>query len=60
MMVLIGVLTGAILGGITGHFGRCQSGACPLTSRWWSGALYGAFLGFMFASMMATPAGVAG
>lgn len=43
------VAAGAILGGLMGYFGQCSSGTCPLTSTWWRGALYGAFLGFMIA-----------
>ena len=27
-----------------GHFGHCANGACPLTSTWWRGALYGGVL----------------
>lgn len=33
---------GAVLGTLLGHFGKCASGACPLTSTPWRGALYGA------------------
>lgn len=46
--VLAGILIGALLGSALGYFGQCTSGACPLTSTWWRGALYGAFLGFLF------------
>ena len=45
----VAVGAGAVLGGLTGWFGRCSSGTCPLTSTWWRGALYGAFLGLLFA-----------
>jgi hypothetical protein len=44
------VLGGALLGGLMGYFGQCTSGTCPLTSTWWRGALYGAFLGFLLAA----------
>ena len=48
MLSLIGpVLLGAVVGGLIGHFGACASGACPLMSSWWRGALYGATLGLM-------------
>ena len=47
---LIPIAVGAALGFITGYFGQCSSGACPLTATWWRGALYGGFLGFLFAS----------
>ena len=28
----------------------CQSGACPLTARWWTATLYGAAIGWMVAT----------
>jgi len=43
------VAGGAAAGALMGYFGQCTSGACPLTSTWWRGALYGAFLGFLIA-----------
>ena len=43
------VLAGVVLGGLTGYFGQCTSGTCPLTSTWWRGALYGGFLGLLLA-----------
>ena len=46
---LIPVLAGAALGAAMGYFGQCTSGTCPLTSTWWRGALYGGFLGLLFA-----------
>ncbi len=48
MDVLIGTGIGAILGSILGYYGKCTKGVCPLTSTPIRGALYGAFLGFMF------------
>ena len=42
------ILLGASLGALVGYFGQCTSGACPLTSTWWRGALYGALLAFLF------------
>jgi hypothetical protein len=47
--LLLGLLIGASLGAALGYFGQCTSGTCPLTSTWWRGALYGAFLGLLFA-----------
>lgn len=46
---LIPIAVGAVLGSLMGYFGQCSSGTCPLTSTWWRGALYGAFIGLMFA-----------
>ncbi len=43
------VLGGAVLGALLGYFGQCTSGTCPLTSTWWRGALYGAFMGLLLA-----------
>ncbi len=39
-------------GGLLGYYGQCTSGACPLTSTWWRGAIYGGVLGaaYLFAS----------
>lgn len=42
------ILIGALLGAALGYFGQCSSGACPLTSTWWRGAIYGAVLGTLF------------
>lgn len=46
---LIPILIGVALGAAMGYFGQCTSGACPLTSTWWRGALYGGTLGLLFA-----------
>lgn len=48
MKIVLGVILGALGGGLMGHFGKCSSGACPLTSTPIRGAWYGAFLGLMF------------
>jgi len=47
--LLIGLLIGGALGAALGYYGQCTSGMCPLTSTWWRGMLYGAFLGGLFA-----------
>jgi len=47
--LVLTVLAGAALGAALGWFGQCNSGTCPLTSTWWRGALYGAFLGLIVA-----------
>lgn len=46
---LLPVLMGGGLGAAMGYFGQCSSGACPLTSTWWRGALYGATIGGLIA-----------
>lgn len=47
--LLIGILVGAALGALMGHFGKCSSGSCPLTANPLRGAVYGAVLGALFA-----------
>ncbi len=47
--LLAGLLIGGAIGAALGYFGQCTSGACPLTSTWWRGALYGGFMGILFA-----------
>ena len=49
------VLAGAALGALMGSFGQCSSGTCPLTATWWRGALYGGFLGLLFALSARNP-----
>jgi len=51
--LFIGLAVGGGLGGLVGHLGRCSSGACPLTSTWWGGAVFGAILGALIASSFA-------
>ena len=48
---IVGIVIGAAIGSVIGYFGKCASGTCPLTSNPYSGALYGAFLGLLFALM---------
>lgn len=47
--LLLGLLLGAGLCALLGYFGQCTAGTCPLTSTWWRGALYGGFMGILFA-----------
>ncbi len=46
---LIPIAFGAALGSLTGYFGQCSSGTCPLTSTCWRGAIYGGIMGLLFA-----------
>ncbi len=46
--LMISVLIGGGLGALLGYFGKCSSGACPLTTNPWRGAIYGALLGGLF------------
>lgn len=52
---ILGIVIGAGIGAALGYFGQCSSGTCPLTSTWWRGALYGAFLGLLFTLGQRTP-----
>ena len=49
--LLICLLMGGSLGAWLGHFGRCNSGVCPLTANWRRGALYGAVMALLFYSV---------
>lgn len=40
---------GAGIGSVTGYFGKCSSGACPLTATPFRGAAYGGVLGLLLA-----------
>ncbi len=57
MRLLIGVGTGAAGGALLGYFGKCASGACPLTANPLRGALLGAVLGGVIALSLGTRAG---
>lgn len=46
--LVAGILVGGALGAVMGYFGKCSSGACPLTATPWRGAIYGAVMGALF------------
>lgn len=46
--VIISIAVGTALGAVMGYFGKCSSGACPLTATPWRGAIYGAVMGAIF------------
>lgn len=46
----IGVALGAVAGFMYWHFIGCNSGTCPITSRWYNSTAYGAILGVLFAN----------
>jgi thioredoxin 1 len=49
IQVIVGLLIGGSLGALMGYFGKCTSGACPLTANPWRGAFIGAAIGGLFA-----------
>ena len=42
-----GLVVGAALGYAYYRFIGCTTGACPITSNWWSASAYGAGLGLL-------------
>jgi thioredoxin 1 len=53
MNLFVMVAIGAGIGAALGHFGKCTSGACPLTATWRRGAIFGALLGAVAYSISA-------
>jgi len=49
--ILLGVLIGGAIGAGLGYFGKCTSGNCPLTANPYRGAIYGAVMGALLASV---------
>jgi thioredoxin 1 len=49
IQLLAGLLIGGGLGAVMGYFGKCSTGACPLTANPWRGAFIGAVIGGLFA-----------
>lgn len=47
--IILGILIGAGIGAVIGHFGKCSSGGCPLTANPFRGSIYGAVMGALFA-----------
>lgn len=51
-MLFLGVLIGAAIGAGLGYFGKCSSGACPLTANPYRGAIFGAVMGALVMSVI--------
>ena len=49
--IFLGVLIGGSIGTMLGYFGKCSSGACPLTANPYRGAIYGAVMGALLVSV---------
>jgi len=50
LQLAFGLLLGGGLGAMLGYFGKCATGACPLTANPWRGAFLGAAVGGLFAA----------
>ncbi len=48
--IIIGVLLGAVFGGLVGYAGKCAGGGCPLTCNPVGGIITGAIVGFLIVS----------
>lgn len=48
IQLLMGLMIGGGLGAVMGYFGKCSTGACPLTANPWRGGFIGALLGGLF------------
>ncbi len=58
---ILGILIGAGIGAVIGHYGKCSSGGCPLTANPFRGAIYGAVMGALFTlSSVGTPTPTSG
>jgi thioredoxin 1 len=49
IQLVIGLLIGGGAGALLGYFGKCTTGACPLTANPWRGGFIGAIIGGLFA-----------
>jgi thioredoxin 1 len=47
LALIISMLVGGGLGATLGYFGKCSTGACPLTANPWRGAFVGMLLGLV-------------
>ena len=50
--IFLGILIGGAIGAVLGYFGKCSSGTCPLTANPYRGAIYGAVVGALLASIL--------
>lgn len=51
LLLIIGVVAGAVAGYLYWHYVGCNSGSCAITSRPLNSTLYGALMGGLFLSM---------
>jgi thioredoxin 1 len=55
IQLVVGLLIGGSLGAVMGYFGKCTTGACPLTANPWRGGFIGAMIGGLFAFSAGAP-----
>ncbi len=55
LKIIIGIIIGGVIGAIMGYYGKCSSGACPLTANPWRGGVYGAVMGALIGGIIANP-----
>ena len=53
--LLLGILIGGAIGALLGYLGKCSSGSCPFTANPLRGAIYGAVVGLLLASVLSAP-----
>lgn len=58
--ILAGILIGGAIGATMGHFGKCSSGACPLTANPFRGAIYGALMGALISFSLGQTQSISG
>jgi thioredoxin 1 len=49
--IIFGIVIGGLIGAGLGYFGKCSSGTCPLMANPYRGAIYGAVMGAVVASL---------
>jgi len=49
IQLVVGLVIGGGLGAVLGYFGKCTTGACPLTANPWRGGFLGAVMGGLLA-----------
>ena len=53
--LLLGIFIGGAIGAFLGYIGKCSSGSCPFTANPLRGAIYGAVVGLLLASVLSAP-----
>ena len=51
---IVFIILGAITGFLYWRFIGCSSGTCPITSHWYTSAIYGMLLGWLMSDLVKT------